>query len=222
MPGFAEYDHYDASGLADLVRTGQVTPLELVEEAIRRIELHNPKVNAVVHTTFNQARTAAKGNLPDGPFRGVPFLVKDLLAMVAGVPTSSGTRLLKDRAPPVDSELVARWKAAGLVIVGKTNTPEFGVTPFTEPEIFGPTRNPYDLTRTSGGSSGGSAAAVAARMTPMASGGDGGGSIGRAGAARSGYRRPAVGCSASNPRADAPLPVPTSTRHGKAWPSSMR
>ena len=177
MLPFPEYEHYDALGLAELVRTGQITPLELVEAAIARIEARNPQINAVIHTMFNQARQAAQGNLPDGPLRGVPFLVKDLLAMVAGTPLASGTRLLKQWAPPFDSELVRRWKAAGLIILGKTNTPEFGLQPYTEPELFGPTRNPYDPTRTAGGSSGGSGAAVAARLTPAASGGDGGGSI---------------------------------------------
>jgi amidase len=174
---FAEYQQYDALGLAELVRSGQVSPLELVEAAIARIEAVNPQINAVTYTMFNQARQAAQRDLPDGPLRGVPFLVKDLLALVAGVPTASGTRLLKDWAPTIDSEMVRRWKQAGLVILGKTNTPEFGITPYTEPALFGPTRNPYDLARTAGGSSGGSGAAVAARMTPIASGGDGGGSI---------------------------------------------
>lgn len=177
MTTFAEYQQYDALGLAELVRSGQVSPLELVDAAIARIEAVNPQINAVTHAMFNQARQAAQRELPDGPLRGVPFLVKDLLALVAGVPTSSSTRLLKDWTPTFDSELVRRWKQAGLVILGKTNTPEFGITPYTEPALFGPTHNPYDLSRTAGGSSGGSGAAVAARMTPVASGGDGGGSI---------------------------------------------
>lgn len=177
MPPFPEYEQYDALGLAQLVRDGEITPLELVDAAIARIEARNPQLNAVIHTMFHQARQAARGDLPDGPLRGVPFLVKDLLAMVAGAPLSSGTRLLKNWAPPIDSELVKRWNAAGLIILGKTNTPEFGLLPYTEPALFGPTRNPYDLTRTAGGSSGGSGAAVAARLTPAASGGDGGGSI---------------------------------------------
>ncbi len=173
----SDFDSYDALGLAELVRTGQVTPLELIEAAIMRIEASNPALNAVIYKMYDQARAAANGTVPDGLFRGVPFLVKDLGAMVAGVPQSSGTRLLKGWVPPVDGELVRRWKAAGLIILGKTNTPELGITPYTEPVAFGPTRNPYDIGRISGGSSGGSAAAVAARMVPMASGGDGGGSI---------------------------------------------
>lgn len=174
---FADYDCYDALGLAELVRSGQVTPLELVEEAIGRIEQANPTLNAVVCKLYDQARAAAQGSLPDGPFRGVPFLAKDLGATVAGAPHTGGTRLLQQWTPPVDGELVRRWKTAGLIILGKTNTPELGITPYTEPELYGPTRNPYDPSRSSGGSSGGSAAAVAARMTPMAGGGDGGGSI---------------------------------------------
>jgi amidase len=171
------YTDYDAMGLAELVRSGQVTPLELVESAITRIEQVNPSLNAVIHKMYNHARTVASGTLPDGPFRGVPFLLKDLLADYAGVPITSGSRFLRNYVPTEDTELVKRFKAAGLIALGKTNTPEMGVPPYTEPVLFGPTRNPWDLTRSPGGSSGGSAAAVAAGMVPMASGGDGGGSI---------------------------------------------
>ena len=177
MAGIVDYGEYDGLGLAELVRRREVTPLELVEEAIRRIEAGNPTLNAVITKLYDAAREAASGTLPDGPFTGVPFLVKDLLATIAGVPTGNGNRLLRNIPAPVDSELVKRWKRAGLVILGKTNTPEFGLTPYTEPETFGPTRNPWDIERTPGGSSGGSAAAVASRMVPLASGGDGGGSI---------------------------------------------
>ena len=171
------YTEFDAMGLAELVRSGQVTPLELVETAVARIEQTNPAINAVVHKMYNQARTLAQGDLPDGPFRGVPFLLKDLLADYAGVPTTSGSRFLRNYVPTEDTELVKRMKAAGLIVLGKTNTPEMGVPPYTEPVLFGPTRNPWDLSRSPGGSSGGSAAAVAARMVPMAGGGDGGGSL---------------------------------------------
>jgi amidase len=174
---FAEYGGYDGVGLAELVRAGQVSPSELVEEAIVRIEAANPALNAVVNRMYDFARKATAAGLPDGPFKGVPFLLKDLLAMVAGVPTSCGTRLLRSTPALRDNEIVRRFKAAGLVILGKTNTPEFGMVPYTEPEAFGPTRNPWDTTRTPGGSSGGSAAAVASRMVPMAAGADGGGSI---------------------------------------------
>jgi len=178
MSSFPEYPQYDGLGLADLVRTKQVTPIELVEEAISRIEAHNPALNAVVTKLYDRARvTAVQEFSPLAPFAGVPFLLKDLLSTLEGVATSQGNRLWKDIPAKGDTELVRRWKAAGLNILGKTNTPEFGLTPFTEPLTFGPTRNPWNLERTSGGSSGGSAAAVASRMVPLASGGDGGGSI---------------------------------------------
>ncbi|HEY7471682.1 MAG TPA: amidase [Gemmatimonadota bacterium] len=167
----------DATAQADLVRRGEVTPLELVDAAIERIERANPAVNAVVTPTFERAREAARGELPDGPFRGVPFLLKDLSAAWAGVRMTSGSAFLADFVAPVDSVLVERYRAAGLVFLGKTNTPEFGFLPTTEPALFGPTRNPWDPGRTAGGSSGGSAAAVAAGMVPIAHGNDGGGSI---------------------------------------------
>ncbi|WP_210190423.1 amidase [Ensifer aridi] len=172
-----EYDDLDGLGLAELVRARLASPLELVETAISRIVERNPALNAVILTMFDDARQAALEADVRAPFAGVPFLLKDLLATVAGVPTSSGNRLLAKRPAAGDSELVRRWKKAGLIILGKTNTPEFGLTPYTEPESFGPTRNPWDIARTPGGSSGGSAAAVAARMVPIASAGDGGGSI---------------------------------------------
>jgi amidase len=172
-----DYDRYDALGLADLVRRGEASAAELCEAAIRRIETLNPSLNAVIHPMFEIGRRTAAGRLPDGPFAGVPFLLKDLLHAYGGVPMSSGSRALADYIPPHDSELVRRFKRAGLVTLGKTNTPEFGLMGTTEPEAFGPTHNPWDLTRTPGGSSGGSAAAVAARLVPVASAGDGGGSI---------------------------------------------
>ncbi len=177
MSAFPEYSKYDGLGLAELVRSKQVSPSELVEEAIQRIEAHNPQLNAVVYKMYDYARDAAKKALPDGDFTGVPMLLKDLMATFAGVPTSSGTRLMKNIPATVDSEMVVRWKKAGVVILGKTNTPEFGLTPFTESLTLGPAHNPWNLDRTTGGSSGGSAAAVAARIVPLASGGDGGGSI---------------------------------------------
>ncbi len=177
MSGFVEYAAYDGVGLAALVRKGEVQPKELVEAAIERIETLNPALNAVVHAMYDRALAMASGQLPDGPFRGVPFLLKDLLAAYAGEPLTSGSRFLKEFIPDHHSELVRRYLAAGLIPLGKTNTPEFGLTPYTEPELFGPTHNPWDLGRTVGGSSGGSGAAVAARLVPMASGGDGGGSI---------------------------------------------
>ncbi|RPH61307.1 MAG: amidase [Chloroflexi bacterium] len=177
MSIFPEFHQYDGLGLAELVRKKEVTAAELVEEAIQRIETHNPRLNAVVYKMYDSARETAKKPLPDGPFAGAPFLVKDLLAAIEGIPTSCGTRLLKNTPMPHDSEMVKRWKKAGVIILGKSNTPEFGLTPFTESEALGAAHNPWDLARTPGGSSGGSGAAVAARMVPLASGGDGGGSI---------------------------------------------
>lgn len=174
---FPEYSNCDGLGLADLVRRKKVSPAELVEEAISRIEAHNPKLNAVVLPLYERAREKAKGKLPDGPFTGVPFMIKDLHATLEGVPTSHGSKLWKNVPASITTELVKRWEASGVILVGKTNTPEFGLTPYTESDTLGPARNPWDTSRTTGGSSGGSAAAVAARMVPIASAGDGGGSI---------------------------------------------
>ncbi|HEY1015324.1 MAG TPA: amidase, partial [Herpetosiphonaceae bacterium] len=171
------YEEYDGLGLAELVRARKTSPEELLAAAVSRAELLNPRLNAIIRRMDNEALRAAEDGLPDGPFRGVPFLIKDLLADYAGAPIHSGSRLLRGYVSRRDSEVVARYKRAGLVIFGKTNTPEFGLLPVTEPLAFGPTRNPWDLGRTPGGSSGGSAAAVAARIVPIASGGDGGGSI---------------------------------------------
>ncbi|MBT7086500.1 MAG: amidase [Desulfobacterales bacterium] len=177
MANFKEYDQYDALGLAGLVKQGQVTSVELCEEAIERIEKINPKLNAVVTKMYEEGRQSVRETLPEGPFTGVPFLLKDLMAAYAGVPLTSGCKALKSFVPGYDSEMVVRFKKAGLVILGKTNTPEFGLMGITEPELFGPCRNPWNINHTPGGSSGGSASAVASGMVPMASGGDGGGSI---------------------------------------------
>jgi len=177
MTGFPEYDTYDALGLAELVRTKQISPAELCEEAIARIERINPHLNAVILRMYDKAMQTAAKPLPEGPFRGVPFLIKDLLSAYAGVPLSMGCKAYKNYVPGHDSELMRRYKATGLIILGKTNTPEFGLMGITEPQLHGPTRNPWNLERTPGGSSGGSAAAVASGMVPFASGGDGGGSI---------------------------------------------
>lgn len=171
-----EYLGHDGLGLAARVRAGEVTPLELLEIALERTRMLDPTLNAVVHSMESDARRAAEAPV-GGPFRGVPFLAKDLLATYAGHPTSEGSRALVGVAADHDSEMARRIRAAGLVVFGKTNTPEFGLTPYTEPEAFGPCRNPWDRHVTPGGSSGGSAAAVAAGIVPMASGGDGGGSI---------------------------------------------
>jgi amidase len=177
MGAFSEYDQYDALGLAELVQQKQATPAELCEAAIERIEAINPRLNAVVTPIFDQARTTAAGPLPDGPFCGVPLLIKDLHYAYAGVPMSSGCKALRNFMPDHDDEIVVRLKRAGAVILGKTNTPEFGLMGITEPALFGPCRNPWHPGHTPGGSSGGSAAAVAAGMVPVATGGDGGGSI---------------------------------------------
>ena len=177
MPAFPEYDRLDGTGLAALIRRGELGPAELVEAAIERIEALNPRLNAVVARCFDRARQQARNQLPDGPFRGVPFLLKDMLAVDGGTSTTNGCSFFQGHAPAQDSEIVRRLKAAGLIIVGKTNTSELGILPVTEPRLYGPTRNPWDTRFTPGGSSGGSATAVAARMVPMAHGGDGGGSI---------------------------------------------
>lgn len=176
MDGFSEYERYDGMGLAELVRRKEVQPLELVEAAIRRIEELNPQLNAVIYKLYDEGRAAAAAR-PGGPFAGVPFLLKDLMTDYAGAPTSNGSRFFQDYVPAVDGEMVRRYKAAGLITVGKTNAAEFGLTGVTEPELFGPTNNPWNVARTAGGSSGGAGAAVAARMVPMAHGTDGGGSI---------------------------------------------
>lgn len=169
----------DATAQAELVRTGQVSPAELLEAAIDRIEALDPALNAVVIRWFDHARDVARGELPDGPFRGVPTLLKDLWAHYAGQTLSNGCRALREAAPvsAVDTTLVGRIRAAGFVVAGRTNSPEFGSLPTTEPAAWGPTRNPWDRQRSPGGSSGGSAAAVAAGMVPLAHASDGGGSI---------------------------------------------
>jgi len=177
MVNSSELAFMDATAQAELVRKKEVKPIELVEAAIERIERLNPALNAVVTPMYEQARASASGELPNGPFTGVPFLLKDLLAEYAGVRMTEGSAFMRDYISDEDTELVVRQKRAGLVIVGKTNTPEFGILCTTEPNFFGPSRNPWDTNRTTGGSSGGSAAAVAAGIVPMAHGNDGGGSI---------------------------------------------
>jgi amidase len=154
-----------------------MTPLELVDLSIAAIEKQNPTINAVITPMFEEARELAKQNLPDAPFKGVPMLLKDGVAAYKGVRFTSGSQLFKHNIAKHDSELVKRYKAAGFIVLGKTNMPEFGLLPTTEPTGFGATRNPWNINKTAGGSSGGSAAAVAARMVPLAHGNDGGGSI---------------------------------------------
>lgn len=173
----SEFGTLDATALAALVRRGEVSALDLVDDAIARCEAVNGTLNAVVTTMYEQARERAAGALPQGPFRGVPFLMKDFAAEVAGVAFQEGSAFLAGYRPAVDAEIYRRLCRAGLVTIGKTNLPEFAIGVTTEPRLFGPTRNPWDPRRTPGGSSGGSAAAVAARVVPMAHGNDVGGSI---------------------------------------------
>lgn len=175
--GFSEYETYDGLGLAELVKRGEVSPGDLVEAAIERIERHDPTLNAVVHKAFASARAAAASDLPDGPFRGVPFLIKDLGCPVADMPRTSGSRFLRDEIPAEDGILTRRYRQAGVVILGKTNTPELGITGTTESAYLGPCRNPWNPDHISGGSSGGSAAATASGMVPLAHASDGLGSI---------------------------------------------
>ena len=178
MSGFAEYEQYDALGLADLVRRKDVTPDELLEAAIERVEARNPAVNAVTMKLYDYGRQAIADGLPDGPLRGVPYLMKDLTSPIAGVRMTRGSKFFADTPPsPADSEHVKRLKKAGLVIFGRTNTCELGLSLTCEPQLHGPTRNPWNLAHISGGSSGGAAAAVASRMLPIAHASDGFGSI---------------------------------------------
>jgi amidase len=170
----------DATGQAELVRRGELTPLELVEAAIARVEHLNPRLNAVIHEHFDRARREARERLPDGPFRGVPFLLKDLAGgHAAGDPYHWGTRFLRDAGyrHSTTAYIVDKFRRAGLVIVGRTNVPELGAWATTESDAYGPCRNPWNLDHASGGSSGGAAAAVASGMVPAAHASDGGGSI---------------------------------------------
>lgn len=174
---FSEYIQYDGIGLADLIRRKEITPHELLETTIRTIEELNPSLNAVVNKMYDHARRYVDKGLPEAPFSGVPFLLKDLLADYAGIPTSAAWKHHNNVIPDRDAEIVVRQKNAGLIIVGKTALPELAATWNTESELFGNTYNPWNKKYGSGTSSGGSAAAVAAGMVPMAHGGDGGGSI---------------------------------------------
>jgi len=177
MTTLPEYDIWDATEAARRVREGDVAASELVTAAIERIDARNPALNAVVMPLYDYGRERLARLPTEAPFRGVPFLVKDLKLQLAGTVTTNSTRLLRNTVATESSVLAQRYEAAGLVVIGKTNTPEFGITGVTEPDLRGPCRNPWDTDRTAGGSSGGSGAAVAARMVPAAHGGDGGGSI---------------------------------------------
>jgi amidase/6-aminohexanoate-cyclic-dimer hydrolase len=168
---------YDGLGLAELVRRKEISAAELLEATIARAEALDPKINAIVARLYDQARAAVAAGLPAGPFTGVPYLLKDLGAFYAGAPVNFGSTLFDGFVPDHDSELTARLKRAGLVTFGRTNTPEMGLCPSTEPRRFGATKNPWNLAHSAGGSSGGAAAAVAAGIVPMAHATDGGGSI---------------------------------------------
>lgn len=178
MSRFKEYEAHDALGLADLVRRKHVTPDELLDAAIERVEARNPAINAVVMKLYDYGRQVISNGLPDGPLRGVPFLIKDLTSAIAGVKMTRGSKFFANVPPsPADSEHVKRLKSAGLVIFGRTNTCELGLSLTCEPQLYGPTRNPWNIAHITGGSSGGAAAAVAARMLPVAHASDGFGSI---------------------------------------------
>jgi amidase len=172
-----DYITLDATALADPVRQRHVSPAELVEAAIVRLEQVEPKLAGMAEWTLDQARRAACEPRVDAPFAGVPFLLKNNMHVAAGLPYHNGSRIWRGWVPPKDSELVSRFKAAGLIILGSTKVPELSLTPVTEPQHLGRANNPWALDRTTGGSSGGSAAHVAARSVPMAHATDRGGSI---------------------------------------------
>lgn len=174
---FKEYAAYDGLGLAELVRNRDVSPTEVLDAAIERIERHNGALNAVVYKAYDEARAVAGGALPDGPFKGVPFLIKDLGVRVRGWPRTSASRFAKIDADAEDSVLIERYRGSGVVLAGKTNTPEFGIPGVTTSALLGPCRNPWNTDHISGGSSGGAASAVAAGMVPLAHASDGLGSI---------------------------------------------
>jgi Asp-tRNA(Asn)/Glu-tRNA(Gln) amidotransferase A subunit family amidase len=173
----ADYLSLDAVGLAERIAQGELSAAEALEAALARSAKVNPKVNAITHDLADRARREVAAKAPSGPLAGVPFLLKDLGPRLAGTATTDSCRLYAQDIADADSPLTRLYKGAGLVIFGKTNTPELGLEPVTEPVMFGPTRNPWDLSRTAGGSSGGAAAAVAAGIVPAAHASDGGGSI---------------------------------------------
>jgi amidase len=177
MATFKEYPDYDGVGLAELIAHGDVTAAEILEAAIEQIETRNPELNAVIHKMYDQARRTVDDGLAPSVLSGMPYALKDIGLLYTGVPTRAGSTLFNDFVPDHDSTLVERLRAAGVVIVGKTNTPEFALTVATEPRLFGETHNPWKRGFSCGGSSGGSAAAVAAGMLPAAHAGDAGGSI---------------------------------------------
>jgi amidase len=173
----SDYMAQDAVGLADLIARREVSASEVLDAAMARLNAVNPTLNAVVRTLESEARSAIAAGLPQGPFSGVPYLIKDITTQMQGVPTSAGSRLFANAVAQNDSGLIAAYRRAGFVLFGKTNTPEFGLLGITEPDQWGATLNPWNLERTCGGSSGGAASAVAAGIVPAAQASDGGGSI---------------------------------------------
>ncbi len=177
MASFSEYEQFDGLGLAELVKNKDVTPAELLEAATQKADEVNPEINAITQRFDDLAEKSISDGLPDGAFAGVPFLLKDLHVLLTGTTTTSGSRLYKDHVATHNSTLVDRYIKAGFVTFGKTNSPEFGLTVTTEPQLFGPTRNPWNKEHSPGGSSGGAASAVAAGIVPIAHASDGGGSV---------------------------------------------
>src|SRR5499427_4576633 len=174
---FDEYRKHDAVSLAELIATREVSAKEVVEAAITRAEQVNPAINAIVHKQYEQARKAVAAGLPDGPLTGVPYLIKDLGFFETGEPATFGSSLFKDFVADHETAYVTRCKKAGLVFIGRSSSPEFGLNPNTEPRLYGSCHNPWNLEYSAGGSSGGAAASVAAGILPMAHATDGGGSI---------------------------------------------
>jgi len=171
------YWKYDATGLAELIKKREVTAAEVVAAAIARLEQINPKINAVIHKMYDRARFEAEKGGGGEPFFGIPFLLKDISQGIKGEPMTSGARALQNHPAEVDSEFVRRMRRTGVLFMGITNVPEFALMAVTEPECYGPTRNPWNIDYTPGGSSGGAAAAVASGIVPLAGANDGGGSI---------------------------------------------
>lgn len=207
---FDEYRQHDATALAELVRRHEVSPDELLETAIARAEAVNPKLNAIVTPLYDKGRQLTTSLPGVGPFRGVPFLLKDLELDWAETPLKSGSRGYENFVSNLDSEVVARLKQAGFVLFGKTNTPEFGLTPYTESKLYGPALNPWNTAHSPGGSSGGSAVAVSAGIVPMASASDGGGSI----------RIPASCCALFGLKPSRGR-VPLGPRNGEMWSGAV-
>ena len=174
----SEYSRYDGLGLAELIERGDVAASEVLDQALERADRVNPALGALIYDMRDEARRYLRHELvPGAPFAGAPYVLKDIRSMYAGTPTTAGSRFFAEGTADHDSEVVARLRRAGMAVFAKTNTPELGLNQATEPALYGPTRNPWDLSLIPGGSSGGSAAAVAGGIVPWADASDGGGSI---------------------------------------------